>query len=183
MTRPAPAMLSMIDLEGAARDLAEALVAANAAWQAGERQHAHAIALAARLEAMKGERAGIIARQQEGWHEDGDGARLALIGADIEGITDIVERAKAGLVRNISTIQEAQRKVEAAEYVIDQLKAEDREADQLFYVAAIERAVMEVSPMLADVRQVVGGGRPRWSPSRALLDGLRRLDLQPGRLH
>jgi hypothetical protein len=132
---------------------------------------------------MKGERSGIIARRQEGQTEDSDGARLALIDADIEGLTVLLARAKGGLAQILSTIQDATRRVEAARYMIRRLEAENREADLLIYVAALERALLEVLPKLADVRQLLGGGRPRWTPSPALLDGLRRLDLQGGWRH
>jgi chromosome segregation ATPase len=114
-----------------------------------------------RLSSLKADRQAVIARRLAGDLRDADGATLALLDADIEGLSGLatrtaaeLNRLEADLAATIERHAQAEKRWAAA--------IQDAWTDALSELALIaEGVIVEVSGAM----RVHGGDRKRWSPS------------------
>ena len=145
---------------------------AMAALQAAEKS---AAAVRGRVVALDAERATIIQRRAGGQHEDGDGARLALIAADLEGLAPLQAEADAA-------VSEARRKVEGEEHLVanarqqlDRAEAEAQLTALVQHARALDTMMVSTLAKIAQTSARIGApGKPPFAPSPALVLEMRR---------
>ena len=159
---------------------AEAAVSAAAARSVETAQAADH--LRHRLSTLTVERAAIIKRRSGGEHLPDDGATLALIEADRDGLRDMLAEAA-------SASAEAKQRADAADAVAsaarDQLAhAENEEVLRrlVAHATELDRVLLETTKQLRDLGAKIGISRPMWAPSMELGVELRRLLAAAGRL-
>lgn len=170
-------------IETLATELAEAMVEANAASSSLDEAEAHRAKIAERVAALAAEREAIIHRRGGGTRDEGDGAALALVQADSEGLQPILQEAAARVQE-----AEAQRAMLSARAAhlraqiahVEALAAREvliRHADDL------SDKLMATVTALDDVCRRTGyTGRPIWGAPPALYQVLRSFAAQRGEL-
>lgn len=114
-----------------------------------------------RLSSLKADRQSVIARRLEGDERDTDGATLALLDADLEGLSGLAGRTATELNRLETALSEATDRHAHAETRWT-AAVQDAWTGALSELALIaEGVIVEVSGAL----RVHGGDRKRWSPS------------------
>ena len=126
-----------------------------------------------RIAALYGERSEIIARRQREGHLVDDGSRLALITADLEGLTSVLADAEAIVTTARATHQQAQQGRSAAEYQLQSAEDEVLEGALLEHAARLETLLLETIGHLDEVNKRRGDRAPKWA-SRPLYEKLRR---------
>lgn len=114
-----------------------------------------------RLSSLKADRQSVIARRLEGDERDADGATLALLDGDIEGLSDLSSRTATELNRLEAALSEATDRHAQAEtrWTAAVQDAWTGALSELTLIA--EGVIVEVSGAM----RVQGGDRKRWSPS------------------
>jgi predicted metal-dependent hydrolase len=162
----APPVTLPTGIAGAILDARERHAVAIGARQAAQ---AKVEGLERRRQALRSERAGIVSRRAQGAHREDDGQRLELLAADLEGLTDLIERETAKMPAPPDKLREA------VEHYEQQWRAAVREARTstlLAVVHQLESRLMETATHLNRVAPVgVTGGR--WKPSIQLQSGVR----------
>jgi chromosome segregation ATPase len=131
-----------------------------------------------RRSALDAERAAIVDRRKSGKPSDADGAKLAEIGADLEGIAEILAEREAAVASAQSAADAAQHAVAVSREHLDHA----RDAEMLNRLVKhcgelaglLEKAMAEIAPLERKL-----GGRPRWFPPERLAMEIRRRDLSP----
>lgn len=161
-----------------ARSLAAAeakLVTASAALAAAQTEHADILGHIRNLEER---RAVIIERRQRGDRRGDDGGSLALIAADIEGLSNMRAEVEAGIESARQPVLAAERAVEAARYVLHRAEDELAEAALVAHAEQLDTAMRQAIGELEVLRRKLNRGTPAWAPSQPLRDELNRLNIQ-----
>ena len=131
-----------------------------------------------RISALDSKRDQIIGRRQQGKQEPEDGANLALIAADLEGLAPLLNAAekvtKDARLSCASARPEVDGAVQALQYAEDQ-KAE---SDLAEHARKLDALLLTAVQRFNVVRKRVGGGIPKWGPSPALALELRKLQAE-----
>jgi hypothetical protein len=161
--------------DAAALHLAECERASEHAEAAVQEAQAKLNQVAARIVSLEGERAQIIARRTGGDLRDGDGAGLAVLAADLEGLNKLRTDAAAALTLVQAPAQSAQRAVGLARERL--ARVEDQQAlAQLKQQAdtLADLLLRTVIRLLAAEQRLGLSGRDGWAPPRQLTDMLRK---------
>lgn len=167
-------------IEAAAEHLAQA--------RAEEVRAAEAVAAATRacdnirqrIAALEAERASITARRAAGEHDAEDGARLALIAADIEGLRALLADAENQLAEVRQPAEQAHKAAAAASAML--ADTEKAAAIELLIAHAnhLDALLLETVQQLGELTG--NSGRPAWGASQPLFTMLRRLAAGRGEL-
>lgn len=172
MTEISPAIetaaAAVVAAQQAVADANETLTAARAARDR----------FANRVPALEGERNAIQARRREGKGDDADdGARLALIAADLSDLAAMLAEADSAVRPAQAAADHAKRTLERAEQELD-----SRGQDAL--LARLCERADQLAALLADAVARIGEhqtrratSRPLWVPPTSLASTIRRLDL------
>lgn len=138
--------------------------------------------LRGRIAALTDERTSIVQRRAGGRHEYSDAARLALIAADLEGLSSIAAEAEAALAA-------ARSKMEGEQRLAVQARAHLARAEDEATLAALTEHARKLDALLvaslAEARQVymrLGIGKPPFAPSPALVLEIRKVAAAHGLL-
>jgi chromosome segregation ATPase len=137
----------------------------------------------ARIADLDAERAQIVADRKAGKTSPKQGARLAEIGADIEGLNEIL--AEAVQARGIATAESARlsQSVAAAEYTLSNTADQALLGDLRRLASDLDRRLFGTIGEISSVAKRLGLNRAPWVPSAELGNGIRRLDIENGGLH
>lgn len=162
-------------IEAAAQSVAHALTAAaraGAAFDEASNQHQK---IADRIHALDAERVGIVARRAAGDHRPDDGARLALIEADKQGLAGLEAEALATVHAARGPAEAAKRAVAGARMMLDREEAETTETALINHAVQLDALLLSTVRQIAEVGQRTGRAMPAWGPSAALAKELRAL--------
>ncbi len=176
-------MHQMSAIEALGLQLAESMDQATAAGQVLSAAEKHRDQIAERISVLTNERAGIVARRAGDKREAEDGSRLALIAADLEGLTAMQPDA-------VARVTEAKAAFDRASAAAAAAREEIARAEALALHTAIPPELEVLAQkLLAGIRALADsgkrasvGGRPPWGASRELRDALRALAAQRGEL-
>ena len=134
----------------------------------------------ARIADLDTERAHIVADRKAGKTSPKQGARLAEIGADVEGLNEIL--AESVLDRTAVATESARlsQSVTAAEYVLSNTADQALLSDLKALASDLDRRLVETVNEIAGVGKRLGQNRAQWFPTAELANGIRRLDLESG---
>jgi hypothetical protein len=137
----------------------------------------------ARIADLDSERAQIVADRKAGKTSPKQGARLAEIGADIEGLNEILSESVS--VRAAAAAESARlsQAVTAAEYVLSNTADQALLGDLKALASDLDRRLVETVNEIAGVAKRLGQNRAQWFPTPELANGIRRLDLENGGLN
>lgn len=169
-------------IEAAAQAVAHALTAAaraGAAFDEASDQHQK---IADRIHALDAERAGIVARRAAGDHRPDDGARLALIEADKQGLAGLQSEAMAAVHAARGPAEAAKRAVAGARMMFDREEAERAETALINHAGRLDELLLATVRQITEVGQRTGRAMPAWGPSAALAKELRKLQARRGTL-
>jgi hypothetical protein len=138
--------------------------------------------ISGRIAALNSERATNIARRQGGAGDDADGAKLALLAADLEGLDSLFSDAEGVVADARAPHHQAQQAVTSAGHILGTMQAEAEESALVCYLADLEQRAIEAMQRLAALHIQLGRGRPVWVPSVELQQALRRLAAAGGTL-
>jgi hypothetical protein len=161
-------------IKAAAYQVAELEAASNAAADELAAAHRHADSIRDRKAALVAERDAIAATRRAGG--DADGARLALLGVDIEGLDGILAEATAACAAAQGKADQARTAVNAARQQLELVK--DREL-----LSRLGPHATALAFKLADTMNEIRAAetrlksRPSWAPPRAFCTEIRKLDL------
>ena len=168
----------------------ENVVAAAQAAVAAEARHAAAqTALGAteseadvirrRILDLDGQRGAIVVRRREGEHRDDDGATLALLDADREGLAQIQAERDAAVAAARGPAEAAADALASARYALRRAEALAAERAVMEHAEELQQRLLEALAQLAEIGQQLGrGGRSAWHPSGDLMDALHKLHAQ-----
>jgi chromosome segregation ATPase len=155
----------MSAIESLSLQLSDAMDQTTAAGHVLAAAEKHRDQIAERISALTNERASIVARRAGDKREAEDGSRLALIAADLEGLTAMQPDA-------VARVAEAKAAFDLASAAAAAAREEIGRAEAL----ALREAI-------ADATKRAGvGGRPPWGASRELRDLLRKVAAERGEL-
>ena len=170
-------------IDALAHQLAESMAAATQHQAVLDAAEKHRDAIAGRISALSAERAGIVARRAGENPDPEDGARLALIGADLEGLAAMQPDAMARVEHAKRAFDAASNRAAMVRQEIDQTEARALHEALVPYVDELAAKLTAALKALSDVGKRAGiGGRPPWGASRELRDTLRTLALHRGEL-
>jgi chromosome segregation ATPase len=130
-----------------------------------------------RLADLEIQRRAVIQRRAEGDQRSDDGATLALLTADIEGLAGILARREADAAATRAAAQTAVRSLQAARAALERTEHQAVEQQLVAHADGLADSLEKTVAALRDVRSKLGGGRLGWTPKRSLADELRILDL------
>jgi hypothetical protein len=170
-------------IENLAFDLAEVMSESTAAGAVLDAAEGHRDNVAARVAALAEEREAIIKRRGGGYRDDTDGAALALIQVDSDGLQSILQEASA-------RVEEAEAARAALSNRAAHLRQEIAHVEALAYREALirhadllsERLLETLNSIAAVNRQTGHTGRPEWGPPPDLYQVLRKIAAQRGEL-
>jgi len=128
-----------------------------------------------RIDALTRGRQRIIVRRQAGDHHPDDGATLALIAADLEGLAPMLVDAEAIASGANDRCATAQAAVRIAEQTLEGIEAFEAETSLIAHAIRLDQLLLETVRRFNAVRQRIGSGTPKWGPSPALALELRKL--------
>jgi hypothetical protein len=164
----------------AAAQLAEAKLRAEQAGTALSTAGAALENVRERIGVLEAERSEIIAARKGGKTNGKQGARLAELGADIEGLTEIQsETVQAHGVASTDFARVTQS-VTAAEYILASASDQTLLVNLREVADDLGRRLGQAITEIAAVTKRLGGSRSGWFPSTALATQIRRLDLEQG---
>jgi chromosome segregation ATPase len=164
-------------IAAAAQHLADAEIKAQAATESHSAAENEVAAIRARHAEMEAQRRAVIQRRSEGDQRSDDGATLALLSADIEGLGEILSRREADAAATRAAAQTAVRSLQAARVALERTENQVVEQHLAAHAEALGDSLERTVAALRDVRSKLGGGRLGWRPKRSLADELRILDL------
>ena len=132
-----------------------------------------------RIAKLEAERVAALASRRAGLMNDNDGARLALLAADIENLNELKAEADAAVAAARVHVQAATGHVNEAQRVLN------RETDSAMLARLVEHAGKVDAIMLKTIRDIdevshrlgVSVGREKWCPSVALAESIWRRNL------
>jgi len=128
-----------------------------------------------RIDALTRGRQQIIGRRQAGDQHPDDGASLALIAADLEGLAPMLLDAEAITSDAKERCTAAQAAVRIAEQTLEGIEAFEAETALIAHASRLDQLLLETVRRFNAVRQRIGSGTPKWGPSPALALELRKL--------
>lgn len=169
-TEPSPAIAS------AAAFVATAAARYDAAAAALAEAERAAARVRERVTALTQERAAMVSRRAQGQHEDGDAARLALIGADLDGLEPLAAEADA-------SVAALRQKAESARSIVTNAQGQLARAEDEAALTALVGHAQALDVLLVSTLQQITAtsarlgvpGRPPFAPSPALALEMRRL--------
>jgi chromosome segregation ATPase len=170
-------------IEDLATELAETMTEANVASTALGAAEEQRDKIARRLAALASERDAIVSRRGAGRHDQNDGASLALIQADTEGLHPLLQEA-------VAHVAAAQAAYSAVAGNASRFRAQIAQVEAEAVRDALVRHAEDVSLKLLDTVNALGEacrrsgytGRPIWGAPPALYQALRSLAAQRGEL-
>jgi chromosome segregation ATPase len=164
-------------ITAAAQHLANAEIQAQTATDSHTAAENEVAAIRARHAEMEAQRRAIVERRAAGDQRSDDGATLALLSADIEGLSEILARREADAAATRAAAQTAVRSLQAARANLDRTESQLAEQQLVAHADALADSLERTVAALRDIRSKLGGGRLGWMPKRSLADELRILDL------
>jgi len=166
----------LVNIEAAARRVAECKHRQAEADAAVEAAKAAAATVQARVDALQAERSGLVAAARAGDADGSAGLRLACLDADMADLAPLVADAKAGTQRAAAAAAEAFQATASAER--DFALERDRETEAMLVERAEALAGM-LATALTELKTIQRrrGGRPSWAPSKELVSALTSLRL------
>jgi hypothetical protein len=133
-----------------------------------------------RIVVLEAERSGIVAARKGGKTNGKQGARLAELGADLEGLAEILSEAVQAHSAASTDFARVTQSVSAAEFALS--SASDQSLLVHLREAAddLARRLAHAITEIAAVTKRLGGSRAVWFPTTALATQIRRLDLEQG---
>ncbi len=163
------------NFESASLRVAEAEAAAAKAGERVREAQARLDQVNERIADLEGKRAGIVARRTAGELQDDDGPTLALLAADLEGLTKLRIDAASALALVQSEHATAQRHVDHARHGLQ--RAEDRQTYRRLadHATELRRLLLEAIGRTAALEDRLSLSPDAcWSASPQLIDALRR---------
>ncbi|UKJ74243.1 hypothetical protein [Azospirillum brasilense] len=133
-----------------------------------------------RMADLDRQRADLIARRQRGEQHPDDAANMTLIDADREGLAALLEEASAAVAAARKLHEDAKRAVDVARHQLQRTENEGVEESLIEHASKLDELLLATVKQLDEVRKRLGGGRPTWSPSNAIMNEFNRLRLQRG---
>jgi len=166
----------LVDIEAAARRVADAKHCQSEAAAAVDAAKAAAAAVQGRVDALQAERAGLVAAARAGDADGSAGLRIAVIDADVADLAPLMADAKAHIQRADSDAAKVFQAVAAAER--DLAVERDRETEAML-IDRVENLAQLLTTGLAELKslQKRRGGRPSWAPQTGLVRELTSLRL------
>lgn len=175
-TGPAANTAAFPEIAAASRAVAEAeeaLAEAAARLQAAQSEVQTA---AGRLADLRAQHAATVARRAAGDCRPGDGAELALIAADQEGLSQIAAAVAARVAEARAPHEAARRQHQEARAGLDRLCAErDRDA-LLAHAQVLDARRTETVLELDRAAAALGALRSPWRPAQEFAEGVRRVE-------
>jgi chromosome segregation ATPase len=136
----------------------------------------------ARISDLDSERAQIVADRKAGKTSPKQGARLAEIGADIEGLNEILAESVQAHGTVAAEFNRLNQSVTAAEYALATTSDQALLGNLKQIATELDQRLLEAVTEVAATAKRLGFNRPQWFPSSLLASTLRRLDLEGGAL-
>jgi hypothetical protein len=159
----------------AAERLAEAEIAAEGAAAAHREADAHDDRIRAKIAGLDDARRAIGTRRAAGDLRSTDGAELALIAADHEGLTAMRAEHEGALAAARAAAEDAARALDAARFALgrEEDRAEERALTE--HLDRLDALLRETIVRANWVARRLGRSRPAWAPSRETMDLLHPL--------
>ena len=156
--------------------------AANRAAQVLADVQAAAAHLRGRSAALQAERTGIIQARKRGADEPDHGARLALIGADLDGLAEMQAEADAKVARAAAEAQEARHAAAVAEQAIQRATDAELLARLTAHATKLDGLLLETVRAINATQTSLSRHGVVWAPSLEMAYEIRKLDLMRGSL-
>ena len=128
-----------------------------------------------RIAALTAERQAIVQRRAGGQHDDDDAGRLALIAADLEGLSLIFGEAEAAVTAERAKAEADRRLVDQARAQLARAEDEAALAGLVEHAGKLDTLLTVTLQQIATVAARIGApGRPPFAPSPALVMAIRR---------
>lgn len=134
------------------------------------------------IDALAARRVAIVGRRQSGQHDPEDGATLALIAADGEGLAALLAEAKVVTDGARAHEAEGRRALALAREALAQAEAEIEIGAVVAHLGALDSAVVASLGRLNELQAALHRSGLPFIPSVEMAQGLRRLLAQAGRL-
>jgi hypothetical protein len=132
----------------------------------------------AQIAEKQAERAGIVQHRVRGDRHDNDGAMLALIEADLEGLGQILADATAAVNTVRGPAQEAQRRVGFARQQPARAEGQAKLEAFLEHAKRLDALLLETIGEISEASRVLDVRMPPWGASKALFEALNKLRIQ-----
>jgi len=166
-------------ITNAAAALAESKVNAESAAVVLQAANESVTEVREKLDALENERAGIVAARKDGDKRDGaDGARLAEIAADSEGLSEIFQERQAVQSAAASEFGRLSQAVTAAEAMLSNASDHALIVDLNVIATELDAKLLATVVEITAVAKRVGSSRAVWLPSSLLANRLRSLDME-----
>jgi hypothetical protein len=162
-------------IETAGHNVALAESAANTAADQLAAAHHHADGIRGRHNALGAERDAIAAARRAGG--DVDGARLAVIQLDLEGLDSLLADASAAVAARQNEADTARAAVAAARQQLDLVKDTELIAKLKPHADKLGELLLATLTEIEAAGKRLQRSRPEWYPTGRLADTLHRLDL------
>jgi hypothetical protein len=160
---------------------AAAVADAEVAFELAATEHGSAASETAklrdRLADLEARRAEIVSRRQVGDCRADDGADLALIAADGEGLAALLAEAQAAETPLRQKADAATTALANARMLLQRAEDEAAEAQLIAHARRLDGLLLETISQLAEVGQRLGRPVPPWGASPELREKLRRIGL------
>jgi hypothetical protein len=170
-----PQFESLVDVAQAAVAAEAKATAAQAALAAAE---GDADTIRRRILDLEGARNAIIVRRREGDHRDGDGAELALLDADKQGLQEVLAERDAAVAAARVPADAAAAELATARFQLRRAEALAAEAALGEHATSLVEKLLETLARLGEAGAQIGRGQATWHPPERLMNELRRLDVQ-----
>jgi hypothetical protein len=166
----------LVNIEAAARRVAEAKHRQAEADAAVDAAKATAGTVETRVAALQAERAALVGAARNGDANGSAGLRLAVLDADLADLAPLVADAKAGIQHASAAAADAFQATAAAERDFALEKGRETEAMLIERAEALSGMLATALTELKAVQRR-RGGRPSWAPSKELVGALTSLRL------
>jgi hypothetical protein len=170
-------------IDSFALELAEVMTESTAAGAVLDAAEGHRDTVAARVAALAEEREAIIKRRGGGYRDDTDGAALALIQVDSDGLQSILHEASARVEAAEAARASLSNRAAQLRQEIARVEALAHRQALIGYADILSEKLLETVNSLAAANLQTGHmGRPEWGPPPALYQVLRGIAAQRGEL-
>src|SRR6266404_6257379 len=136
-----------------------------------------------RIADLDHDRASIVAQRKAGKTSPKDGAHLAEIQADLEGLNELLAEAVQAHGVAAAELTRLNQAVTATEYVLSNTADQALLGDLKNLASDLDRRLIDAIGEISSVAKRLGLNRAPWVPTTELANGIRRLDLENGVLH
>jgi hypothetical protein len=165
----------MTEIQNVARMVAELEAAATTAANELTATRRHADSIRNRRAMLVAERDSIAAARRAGGYVDG--ARLAVIGLDIEGLDALLAEATAAIGAVQAKADAASIAADGAREHLDLVKNRDLLARLTPHATALAAKLAETMGAIKAAEAQLKLSRPSWAPPKAFANEIRKLDL------